>query len=116
MSASDEGVYRQMKILCLALRNRLLPCHAWTGLGNLIFVLFISTHLVTTRPEPICRSKPYRRHLHGAHVAAGRSTFASRSGPMGTKLAHVQFNYQDLTLHRECRLISYGITPYRVEN
>ena len=29
---------------------------------------------------------------HGENVAAGRSTFGSRGGPMGTKLAHVQFN------------------------
>ena len=27
------------------------------GDGDLIFVLFISTHLVSTRPAPICRSK-----------------------------------------------------------
>ena len=29
---------------------------------------------------------------NGENVTAGRSTFGSRSGPMGTKLAHVQFN------------------------
>ena len=29
---------------------------------------------------------------HGAHVAAGVSTFGRRSGPMGSKLEHVQFN------------------------
>ena len=29
---------------------------------------------------------------HGENVAAGVPLFGSRSGPMGTKLAHVQFN------------------------
>ena len=29
---------------------------------------------------------------HGAHVAAGVPLFGSRTGPMGMKLAHVQFN------------------------
>ena len=29
---------------------------------------------------------------HGAHVTAGVPLFGSRTGPMGTKLAHLQFN------------------------
>ena len=35
------------------------PCLSLRPLSpsDLIFVLFISTHLVSTRPAPICRSK-----------------------------------------------------------
>ena len=74
--------------------------------GLLIFVLFISTHLVTARPEPICRSNSRISHLaqwlerirspknHADYIGHGTRW------PTQPPSTHIRFQFRRDTLYR----------------